>query len=305
MGPCPFEDVAKFMMVNPGARKLVSIANDVLGYSLVDRFREAEGDYSEPAQVSFLVNCLALAEWAADSMGMSPALCVGPSFGGKAAAVHSGALPFEEAVDMTARWARALEDYFAVAHRDIVTHSFARTGEGELAKILAELDEQGEWYDVSCYVDHDFFMLSLREGRLDWLQSRVRALGGLPLYTMRPPMHSSAFGPLRDRVEQDIFSQLHFTDPVLPVVADQDGRVLTTGAEVRAMLLDGFVQPVRWPDVVTTLQNAGVAKVFVSGPDSLFGRVGVTIRNFEVVPVNPRIAMQPRRRAGAPGPHTR
>lgn len=299
MGPCPFSDVAKFMLVNPAARKLVATADEVLGYSLVDRFRETEGDYSEYAQVAFLVNCLALAEWAEESIGLRPDLCVGPSFGGKAVAVYSGALPFEEAVGMTARWARALEEYFAVAHRDVVTHSFARTDEDALAKILAEFDEQGEWYDISCRVDHDFHMLSLHESRLEWLKSRVRSLGGLPLYTMRPPMHSGAFRPLRDGVEQDIFADLHFTDPVRPVVADQDGHVLTTGAEVRAMLLDGFVQAVQWPDVVTALKDAGVRKVFVSGPDSLFGRVGVTTRNFEVVPVNPRLALQPRRRGAA------
>jgi [acyl-carrier-protein] S-malonyltransferase len=299
MGPSRFADASKFMLINAFARRLVARADKVLGYSLVDRYREADGDYSEYAQVAFLVNCLALAQWAEETLDARPGFLAGPSFGGKAAAVHSGALSFDDAVWMTAQWARCLDDYFATEHRDVVTHSFIRTPQEQLAQVLAEMDEDGAWYDVSCYIDHDFHMLSLSRDRLDWLKGRLRALGGLSLYTMHPPMHSSAFGPLRDRAEEEIFGRLRFADPLVPVVADQDGRLLTTGAEIRAMLLDGFVRPVRWPDVVGALRGLGVGTLYVCGADSLFGRVACTTRNFEVVAVNPRLAVRPRRRGAA------
>jgi len=64
MGPSRFADVGKFMVINPYARRLVAKADERLGYSLVDAFRDTEGDYSRHAQVSFLVNCVALAQWA-------------------------------------------------------------------------------------------------------------------------------------------------------------------------------------------------------------------------------------------------
>ncbi|MFF4621879.1 ACP S-malonyltransferase [Nonomuraea jabiensis] len=294
MGPVQFADVAGFMRGDPAARRLIAAADEVLGYSLVDRFQESQGDYSEAAQVAFMVNCVALADWAERTLGVEPSVCVGPSFGGKAAAAYSGALSFEDAVRMTAGLARCTDDYFAHEHRDIVTHSFVRTPEPRLREVLAELDERGEWYDLSCYIDHDFHMLSLAERQVEWLQQRVRAIGGLPLYTMRPPMHSAAFQPLRRRAEEEVFDGLRFADPRLPVVDDHDGAVLTTGDGVRTMLLDGFVRPLRWPEVVAALRRLEVARVCVSGPDSLFGRVAVTRENFEVTPVNPRLAMMPR-----------
>lgn len=296
MGPTRFADLAKFMLINPFARKLTKTADEILGYSLIDRYRETDGDYTEFSQVSFLVTSLALAEWAEDALGMRPEICAGPSFGGRAAAVYSGGLTFPEAVWMTARWAHCVDEYFAHEHTDLVTQSFLRTPEDRLAEVLRELDEQGEWYDVSCYIDHDFYMLSLREERLDWLKLRLRALGGMPVYTMRPPMHSSAFGPLRDKVEEEVFGELTFTDLRIPVVADQDGSLVDSGAGLRKMLLDGFVRPVRWPDVVATLKRMGIGKLYVSGRDHLFGRVECTTRNFEVVPVAPTTALQPRRR---------
>ncbi|MFF2184745.1 ACP S-malonyltransferase [Streptomyces sp. NPDC058155] len=299
MGPSRFADVGRFMMVDRFARPLVKIADEVLGYSLVDRFRDTEGDYSEYAQVAFLVNCLALARHAEQEHGIRPATCLGPSFGEKTAAAYAGSLSTEDAVLMTARMARCLEEYFAREHRDVVTHSFVRTPESRLREILAELDASGEWYDISCYLDDDFFMLSLRETRLEWLQQRVRAAGGLPLYTMRPPMHSAAFEPLRTMVEEVAFEGLRFGDPTLPVVSDQDGELVTTADGVRTLLLDGIVRPLRWPESVATLRRLGVTKVCVAGPDSLFGRVRTTTANFEVLTVDPRTAMRPRPRGVA------
>lgn len=297
MGPSDFADVGRFMLANPYARQLTEVADDVLGHSLVDRFRAADGDYTEAAQVAFFVNCLALARWAEEEYGVTPDFCVGPSFGEKPMIAHVGSLPVRDAIWLTAQLARYLDTYFATEHRDVVTHSFVRTPEPLLREVLAELDELGEWYDISCYLDDDFYMLSLREGRLDWLTTRLRSAGGMSLYTMRPPMHSAAFWPLRDKVADELLAEVSFVDPRVPVIADQDGSLVTTGAGVRGMLLDSFVSPLRWPAVLASLVDRGVGTVYVCGPDRLFSRVRATKRDFEVVAVNPRLAMRPKRRA--------
>jgi [acyl-carrier-protein] S-malonyltransferase len=291
MSPARFADVGRFMLINPHARKLAAAAGARLGYPLIERFRDDEGEYSHAAQVAFMVNCLALAEWAGEELGIEPQVCTGPSFGEKPLSAFSGALPFEEAVWMTAELARCMDEFFDTEYRDVVTHSFVRTPRERLDEILADLDGRGEWHDISCYIDDDFHMVSLRE--------RNRSAGGLPLYTMRPPMHSSAFGALRRKAEDEVLGGLAFADPRLPIVADQDGTVIRSGEGVRAMLLDSFVRPLRWPDVVASLLRLGVGTVCVAGPDSLFGRVAATTSNFEVVAANPRLALLPRRRGAA------
>ncbi|MFF9321481.1 ACP S-malonyltransferase [Streptomyces sp. NPDC014735] len=299
MGPVPFSEVGRFMVASPYARELVAVADEALGYSLVDAFRCADGDYSEAAQVAFFVNSLACAHWARDHLGVEPDIVAGPSFGEKAALAYTGAVELPDAVRLTAGIARCLDDYFADHHQDVVTLSFARAPREGLDAILAELDDAGEWHEISCRVDEDFWMVSLAERRVEWMRERLRAIGSLPLYTMRPPMHASAFAPLRARAEREVVSRHTFTDPALPVVADQDGRLLHTGAELRTMLLDGFDHPMDWPSVVTALRDAGVRRLCVAGPDSLFGRVPLTTRTFDVVAAHPRLAMTPRRRPRA------
>ncbi|MFB7505854.1 ACP S-malonyltransferase [Streptomyces broussonetiae] len=299
MGPVPFTEVGRFMVANPFARDLVAVADEALGYSLVDAFRTSPGDYSEAAQVAFFINCLACADWARDHLGVEPDIVAGPSFGEKAALAYTGALELPDAVRLTAEIARCLEEYFAEEHRDIVTLSFVRAPRDGLDAILTELDEAGEWHEISCHIDDGFYMISLSEHRVAWLEERLRSVGSLPLYTMRPPMHASAFRPLRERAERDVVSRYTFADPKLPVVADQDGRLLHTGEELRTMLLDGFDHPMNWPGVTTALKEAGVTRLCVAGPDSLFGRVPCATRNFDVVAAPPRLAMTPRRRSRA------
>ncbi|MFC3999727.1 ACP S-malonyltransferase [Nocardiopsis sediminis] len=288
MGPTQAADAVEFMKNTPEARRLTAVADDVLGYSLADRLLSSDDDYSEAAQVAFVVNSLALAEWALDSYGIEPAVCVGPSFGGRAAAVFSGALTAEEGIGLAAELARRTEEYFATEHGDIVTLSFVRVPPEALKGLLAELDERSEWHDVACVIDSDFTMLSLRESRADWLKQRVRAIGGLPLYTMRPPMHSAAFGGLRASAEEAM-AGLTFADPRLPVVDDHDGTVLTTGEEVRTLLLDTFTRALHWPDAVASLKGLGVRSVCVCGQDALFGRVAITRNTFRVAPVTPKL----------------
>lgn len=292
-----FADVAKFMLINPAARALLAQTDETLGYSLIDRYRESEGGYSEFSRVAFLVSCLALANWSAEEYGLQPRLCAGPSFGGTPAAVYSGALPFTDAVWLTAQWSRCIEDYFTGQDQDLVTLSFARTPAEKLHEIMAELDGQGEWNDIACHIDEDFYMLSVRAGMLEWLHRRVRAVGGFPLDTMRPALHSSRFAPLRNRLDRELVGELHFSDPTVGVVCDHDGTILHEATEVRSMVLDAIVRPVRWPDVVAALMKQGIERVCVSGQDSLWGRVACTTRNFEVVIVSPKTALQPRRRS--------
>jgi [acyl-carrier-protein] S-malonyltransferase len=299
MGPVPFDEVGRFMLANTHARELVETADEVLGYALIDALYDSADDYSEAAQVSFLVNSLASAQWACETLDVDPSCVAGASFGSKAAVAFVGSIEVAEAIRITAELARVMDTYFAEEFTDIVTHSFVRTPAAVLAEIRAELDARGVWNEISSHFDEDFHMLSLPESEVDALSARLRASGALSLYTMRPPLHCAAFTGLRDRAQRDVLSTVEFKDPRLPVIADHDGSVLRTGQELEALVLDNITKALHWPVVVDSLLAQGVRRVCVAGPDRLFGRVACTTSNFEVLAATPRLAMTPRRRAVA------
>jgi [acyl-carrier-protein] S-malonyltransferase len=284
MGPSRFSEVGKFLMLDPYARRRLAEADEALGTSVFDNFRAATEDYSQFSQVAFLVNSMALADKAEETLGISPDFCVGPSFGQKAAAAYVGSLSFAEVVRLTAELARLEEDFFRREHTDVITHSFVRTPEERLREILADFDERDEWYEFSGHLDDGFHMLSVREKELDGLKQAISRAGGYSMYSMRPPVHAPAFSALR-REAEEVFAAYELADPKLPVVTDQDGTVINSASEMRTMMLDTFDRPINWPDVVATLKGAGVTKVCVTGPDNLFHRLDCTKDNFEVVAV--------------------
>ncbi|MEW2418773.1 ACP S-malonyltransferase [Streptomyces sp. NPDC046866] len=294
MGPVTFKELGRFLLMNSRAKELLAQADEALGYGLFEAFRTSEEAYSEAAQVAFMVACTALADWAAEELGAEPVVCAGPSFGEKPLIGWSGALDFPDAVRMTAGLARCTAAYFAAEHRDVVTQSFVRAPAGPLAELLASMSARGTWHEVSCLLDDGFQMISLHERDLEEFQRQLRAIGSLPLYTMRPPMHSSLFTGLRAAAAREVIDALPLRAPRLPVLADQDGRELTGAEELRAMLLDHFVQPVDWPAVLGALRARGVERLMIAGPDSLFGRVEGAVKDFEVVAADPRAALRVR-----------
>ncbi|MFD0444343.1 hypothetical protein ACFQ10_20695 [Streptomyces indonesiensis] len=202
MGPSGFSEVGRFLTLDPFARKRLAEADEALGYSVFDRLRDSEDDYSEATQIAFLVNSMASADRAEQEHGLVPDLCVGPSFGQKAAAAYVSSLPFPEVVRLTAELARCEHAYFAEEYQDAVTHTFVRTPQEKLTEILTELGERGEWYDYSGYLDDGFFMVSLREPELEWFKKAISQAAATPCTAWsrrctRPRSRSCGAGPPR------------------------------------------------------------------------------------------------------------
>ena len=289
MGPSRFTDFGRFMVVNAAARQRFAVADEVLGYRVFDALREAEDDYAEVAQVASFVASLALLEWS----GQQGAYCAGVSFGKMAAAAHAGVLPFDDAVRLVAETARCERDYFCERQSDVVTHSFVKVGRQTLDELLAELAAAGEWFEISSYLDHDMYMVSLGEQALAGFKKRIGEVGGYSLYTMRPPAHASVFGPLGDRIDQQVLSGFRVRDPVLPIVSDQDGSLIETAEQARDWIVGGFVRPMRWPGIVDTLVQHGVERITIVGRDRLLRRLKRTVDSFSVTAVTPESALRP------------
>ncbi|MFB9904439.1 ACP S-malonyltransferase [Allokutzneria oryzae] len=297
MGPSRFAEVGRFMMVSPFARRRLAEADAALGYSVLDALRAAGDGYTEVSQIAFVVNSLAMADWAEHTLGHRPQLCVGPSFGERAATAYSGAMPFAELVRLTAELAACEVDYYRTEQQDLVSQFIVRTPLERLEEVLAGMTERGEWHEVSAYFDQDVHLVTMAEEHLEGFKQQVRDRGGYSLTTMRPPAHAQVLQPLRKRMQDEVFPRFSFDAPALPVVSDQDGSLVTTGSDVRTMLVDSVVNQVHWGQITRTLLEQGVTRLCVAGPDLLIHRLGTLKKNFELVSVGPKDAMRPRRPA--------
>jgi [acyl-carrier-protein] S-malonyltransferase len=293
MGASSFRDIGRFMVLDRYVRARLGAADDVLGESLLAGFRAEDGDYGPLAQVAFLVNSLALADRAEQELGLCPDLCAGPSFGHRAAAVFARALDFADAIRLTVELAGCEQDYFAAEPDDLVTQCYVRVPDEPLRGLVDRLVARGEWVEISGHLDRGCYLVSMPAGLLDEVTRTVRELGGYSMQTMRPPVHARRFAPLRRRAAAEVLPRYTFDDPALPIVADQDGRLVRTAEDVRTLVLDNLDRPIVWPEAVRTLADHGVRSVHVTGPDLLFHRLDCTADTFDVVPVTPKTAARP------------
>ncbi|SES17438.1 ACP S-malonyltransferase [Lentzea albida] len=297
MGPSSFADVGRFMTVSPFARRRVAQADAALGHSLLDELRSGPDEYNAAHQIGFLVNSVAMADWMEASLGFRPDVCVGSSFGERAAVAYSGALPFEEVVALTAELARCELDYFQREHRDLVSQLVVRTPQERLDDVLATMSADGEWYEVSGYFDPGVHLVTMHEEHLAGFKRKVGDRGGYCLTTMRPAAHAGVLAPLRARLRDEVFPKFSFSAPAIPIVSDQDGSLISDGAEVGALLEASTDSPVHWGHIRDRLVDEGLTRICVAGPDYLIHRLGLLKTDFDVVTAGPKDALKPRRPA--------
>jgi [acyl-carrier-protein] S-malonyltransferase len=286
MAETTFGRLGRFMVLDPFVRAMVAEADEALGWSVLGEFRRERPGHGVAAQLAFMIHSLALVRRAERELGLYPDLCAGPSFGHRALLPFTGALDFPDSVRLAADLAHCERDYFAEQPETLVTHCFVRVPDAALHRLVADRSERGEWMEISARLDPGCYLVSMREAVLDETIAAIRGLGGYSLRTMRPAVHARRFGPLRERAAA-ILDRYHLADPMIPVIADHDGRLVTAAADLRAMLLDGFDRPLDWPATVRGLRARGVGKVWVTGADELFHRLRCTRQTFDVTAVSP------------------
>ncbi|MGQ0838462.1 ACP S-malonyltransferase [Actinokineospora sp.] len=293
MGATTFADVGRYMVLDRYARARVAAADEVLGESLLAGFRAERDGYGVLSQVAFMVNSLALADRAEQELGLRPDICAGPCFGQRALTAYVGALDFADAIRLTVELSGVEDDYFAAEPEDLVTQCFVRVPDEPFRAMVEGFVAGGEWLEISGHLDRGAYLVSMRAALLDTVIRGVRDLGGYTMQTMRPPVHASRFGALRRRAEAEVLSRYRLADPRLPVIADQDGRLVRTADELRTMLLDTFDRPIDWPAAVSTLAGHGVRTAYFTGPDMMFHRLDCSAAAFRVVPVTPKTVSRP------------
>lgn len=280
--PTPFATMADFLGGNLHARRLLPLADEILGRPLLESGRDA-GIYDwEVFETAHVIMGLALASTATQRYGLEPIACGGQSFGAITAAVYAGALDLEDGLRLIRASTRVEIDHFDSLAEPVGTLFFYRLTTEEVAGLVAESDQPLE---LAVHLDNLVHGVCGTLAALEVFADRVRARGGHIFYLMNRSEHCPSLQPLRDRLEREVYRPTAWSDPLLPLVSDVDGTWMTTGAQVRDDLLDGWVTPVRWSLVADSLAERGAERIFVIGPPSMFTRlVGRRARSVEVSP---------------------
>ncbi|MCR3719511.1 MULTISPECIES: hypothetical protein [Prauserella salsuginis group] len=286
--PTKFSAVETFLRENEFAQKRIRVADEVVGYPVLEAYEKADVYDWEVFEVGFMALTLALADWTTANLGLRPVVSGGQSFGALAAAVHTGSLSYEDVLTLVQRSTKVEVDYFESQPEPLGCFFFYRMDSAAVDDLVAEFRAAGRDVEVSIYLDNTVHAVSGPIADLEVLRERVREEGGFPFYLMNRSEHCSSVGPLRARLEEEVYRHYAWQAPTVPMLSDVTGELLTDGHAVMTDLLDGWVTPVRWSTVVDGMRSSGARRVVIVGPRNMFARITNNVMPTAVV--TPKVA---------------
>ena len=265
--------------------ELVGEASEIAERDLGQLLLDAEADElkdTRNAQLCTFVSSLVVLD-AIERTGLDAMFCAGHSLGEYTALVATGALSFDDGVQLVAERAEAM-------------HAAGLDQPGTMAAVLGLDDDDVE---IACRrADSDVWVANFNApgqvviaGSPEGVASATayaRELGAkkvMPL-PVSGAFHTPFMAPARDRLRKAI-ADAKPRDTDVPVISNVDALAHDKGDDWASLLSAQLCSPVRWRQCLLTLAEAGVSTVVELGPGGvLTGMAKRTIPNVTAISVS-------------------
>ncbi|WP_299535804.1 ACP S-malonyltransferase [uncultured Streptomyces sp.] len=246
-------------------------ADRVLGYPIEELCLEnperrlSETAYAQPA--IYVVNAL---HWAAAEEDLPPAdFFAGHSLGEYSALFAAGAFDFETGLTLVQHRAELMSQVGGGAMAAVV---------GVCEQIVQDTLKQHDATGV-VIANHNapeqFVLSGSREelARIKPVFEKVEGVRGFVPVRVSGPFHSPAMAPAAARF-RSLLASVDVGEPRTPVISNVTGRPFGPDAQdVRTLLAEQIVQPVRWTDCIRYLRDAGVSDFTELGESQMLTRL--------------------------------
>lgn len=192
---------------------------------------------------------------------LSPTALVGHSLGEYAALTTAGALDFEDALTLVAARGRAMAEA-------------GRINGGGMAAVIGltsdrvqEVCDEIEDVWVANLNSHAQTVISGKEQPLAVAAQQLLTIGARRVLRLRVPMaaHCPLMAPARDAL-RTLMSEVSFRSPGVTFYSPVDAGVHKDPDDIRDLLLQGMVSPVRFADTIDAMLAAGFSDFVEIGP---------------------------------------
>jgi [acyl-carrier-protein] S-malonyltransferase len=250
--------------VNHPSWEVVAEASQIAGRDLSRLLLDAEQEEltrTANAQLATFVLSLVVLD-AIERLGLAPTMCAGHSLGEYTALVASGALGFEDGIQL-------------VVERGEAMHDAAEQRPGTMVALLGATDEVAEkackeaggevW--VANYNAPGQVVLAGSIEAVPVAAALAKDLGARKVipFPVAGAFHTSLMASARPRLRKALAAAA-MVAPEIPVVANVDARPHETAAEWMGLLSAQLCSPVRWRQSLEAMAEMGAIRVIEVGP---------------------------------------
>ncbi|HTD95704.1 MAG TPA: ACP S-malonyltransferase [Edaphobacter sp.] len=267
----------------PTARVVFDEADEVLGFALSKLIFEGPEDQlklTEHTQPAILTVSVAAARVLAEK-GIQPAFAAGHSLGEYSAHVAAGTFTFADAVRTVRSRGRYMQQAVPPgkgAMAAILGLSAPLIGEicSQVSDELTPLPTTPEAQNFSPRTavvspanlnSPDQTVISGAAAAVQLAADRCKEAGAkrTVMLQVSAPFHCALMQPAQDALAKDLES-IVFNDPIDPIAANVDARLITRGPDSRECLIRQVTGPVRWVECIQLLIAQGATHFIEVGP---------------------------------------
>lgn len=243
----------------------MTLASEILGYDVSqvidDDVLLHQTEYTQPA---ILAMSCAVSDMIKEELSISPTIVAGLSLGEYTALVESGALSFADALKI-------------VQSRGKLMAEAVPKGVGAMSAIIGldreivlEACREAQTFGVVIPANYNMPLQIAIAGELAAVIEAERLLkdrGARRIIRLNVsgPFHTPLMQPAAEKLVP-ILERVTFQSPIIPVVTNVTGKILTDDTSIVDNLMQQVMSPVYWEDGIQTMINHGVNTFVEIGP---------------------------------------
>jgi [acyl-carrier-protein] S-malonyltransferase len=255
----------------PAARALFDRANQVLGYDLADLCFNGPAEkldstvHSQPALFVCSLAALEQLKVTNPDVATQAQAAAGLSLGEYTALVFAGVMSFEDGLKVVQQRGQAMQDA-----ADAVPSGMISVLGLDLDKVQAVCDEArqaGEVLQVANMLCPGNIVVSGHKAACDRVPEIAEKAGAMKTIRLAVAgaFHTSIMQPAVQRLATAL-EHVPLTRPRIPVISNVDALAHDDPHEIRHLLVQQVVSPVRWEDSMRSLLGQGFAPFWEIGP---------------------------------------
>ena len=262
----------------PSAAAIFQEADRILGVALSQLCWEGPEEelvQTKHAQPAILAHSVAVARALGEGVE-GAGVAAGHSLGEFTAHVLAGTLSFSDALRAVRVRGELMHE--AGRERPVTMAALLGLGDEEAEAVCREASEGVEVCVPANFNAPGQVVVSGDVAAVERAEALARQAGARK--AMRLNVSGAFHSPLMEPAEdglRDFLKDLHFSDPVTPVISNVTARPVASGEDARELLVRQLTSPVRWAESVATMLEEGATAFLELGPGKVL--CGLNRRN--------------------------
>ena len=245
------------------AKKLFTHANEILGFSITDVMFEGTSQALKQTKITQPAVFLHSVILALTDATFQPNMVAGHSLGEFSALVASGALSFEDGLQLVARRAMAMQK--ACEHTPSTMAAIVGLADEKVVEICSQVTDE-----IVVPANYNMPGQLVISGSVSGVQKAcvlLKAAGARRAISL--PVGGAFHSPLMAAAKEELATAIQMTtfqQPNCPIYQNVDGKPYTNPAIIKKNLVEQLTAPILWTQTVRAMVNAGATHFIESGP---------------------------------------